>query len=317
MDVVDYTESLAIYSNDPDDVENPFWIGMTGTGLLYDTDGDGIPNPLDLYPNDPTMANIKASTGTGQIIIDASGNPGMQLQLYGISTLDPDPALNWQSPMTPEELTELWATGFPDGLVSFKVSGLPLPPDQNDPGTTITVSLTFPTPFPVNPQYYKVYGLGTSNPYIYEFGGATFDFGSNTVHLLLTDGGSGDLDGTKNGTIWDPGSVTLYVGGGGGGGGCFIATAAYGSYLHDDVMVLRRFRDEHLLTNSAGRALVDFYYEHSPPIADYLRKHVIAREATRWALTVVVFTMLHPLATGMGIMLMLLAPWGIRRARRS
>lgn len=50
----------------------------------------------------------------------------------------------------------------------------------------------------------------------------------------------------------------------GGGGGCFIATAAYCSYLHKDVSFLRRFRDEHLLTKSAGRAFVAFYYRHSP-----------------------------------------------------
>jgi hypothetical protein len=298
MNVVDYTEELAIYSNDPDNVENPFWVGMTGTGLFYDTDGDGIPNPLDLYPDDPTMANSEAATGTGQIIIDASAEQGVQL--YGITTLDPDPELNWQSPMNEEEMAELWATGFPDGLVSFKVSGLPVPPDP-DPGVTITVSLTFPTPFPDNPQYYKVSGLGTDFPYIEKFEGATFDFGTNTVHLLLTDGGSGDLDETKNGTIWDPGSVSLSVGtdtqadgGGGGGGGCFIATAAYGSSLHDDVMVLRAIRDKYLLRNPLGTAFVHLYYKHSPPFAEYIARHHTARTATRVALTPIVYTAKYP-----------------------
>ena len=62
---------------------------------------------------------------------------------------------------------------------------------------------------------------------------------------------------------------------------CFIATAAYGTALHEDIDVLRDFRDEYLMTNPLGRTLVKTYYETSPPIADALREHEGLRTAVR------------------------------------
>jgi hypothetical protein len=52
---------------------------------------------------------------------------------------------------------------------------------------------------------------------------------------------------------------------------CFIATAAYGTALHEDINVLRDFRDEYMMTNLVGRAFVEIYYSLSPPIADVIR----------------------------------------------
>ena len=73
-------------------------------------------------------------------------------------------------------------------------------------------------------------------------------------------------------------------GGGGGGGGCFIATAAWGSDMQDDVRYLRAFRDNYLLTNRAGRWFVRQYYHYSPPLADYIRRHPRLRQLVRAAL---------------------------------
>ena len=62
---------------------------------------------------------------------------------------------------------------------------------------------------------------------------------------------------------------------------CFIATAAYGTPLHEDINVLRKFRNEVLSTNTPGKALVETYYLTSPPIANALAANNELRASVR------------------------------------
>jgi hypothetical protein len=68
------------------------------------------------------------------------------------------------------------------------------------------------------------------------------------------------------------------------GGGCFIATAAYGSYMEPHVMILREFRDRFLLNNRMGKAFVEAYYQYSPPLADFIAKHANLKTVVRISL---------------------------------
>lgn len=104
---------------------------------------------------------------------------------------------------------------------------------------------------------------------------------------------------------------------GGASAGCFIATAAYGSPLEEHVATLREFRDQHLLTNTPGRWFVAQYYEHSPPIAEYIREREGLRSLVRGLLTPVVFAVRSPwlaltvlVTTGGG------ALWWLHRRRK-
>lgn len=79
-----------------------------------------------------------------------------------------------------------------------------------------------------------------------------------------------------------------------GGSDCFIATAAYGSYLNPHVQVLRNFRDQYLLKNAPGRVFVQFYNYYSPLAASVIKDHEILRIATRILLTPVVYAVKYP-----------------------
>jgi Leucine-rich repeat (LRR) protein len=65
---------------------------------------------------------------------------------------------------------------------------------------------------------------------------------------------------------------------------CFIATAAYGTPMAEEIQILRQFRDEYLLTNPLGQALVGLYYKASPPIAEFITEHPSLKPIMRTAL---------------------------------
>lgn len=101
---------------------------------------------------------------------------------------------------------------------------------------------------------------------------------------------------------------------------CFIGTAAYGSFLDPEVLVLRQFRDRVLLTTAGGRAFVAWYYRVSPPLADSIRGHENLRALTRAALTPLVYAIKYPVATLLILLVLplilplILTGWRRRRA---
>ena len=72
------------------------------------------------------------------------------------------------------------------------------------------------------------------------------------------------------------------------GGDCFIATAAYGSELEDDVQELRSFRDDILLQTRAGSVFFEEYFRHyyrlSPVIVQMMHEDPEVKDLVRWSL---------------------------------
>lgn len=69
---------------------------------------------------------------------------------------------------------------------------------------------------------------------------------------------------------------------------CFIATAAYGSPLANEINTLRDFRDKKLVSNEIGKRFVTFYYRTSPPIAKIIASRSICRKIVRIILNPIV-----------------------------
>lgn len=66
--------------------------------------------------------------------------------------------------------------------------------------------------------------------------------------------------------------------------GCFIATAAYGTPMAQEIESLRRFRDLSLESNPIGRHLVTLYYKISPPLATIIAQNKNMRSFVRLSL---------------------------------
>ena len=108
--------------------------------------------------------------------------------------------------------------------------------------------------------------------------------------------------------------------------GCFIATAAYGTPMAEEIQGLREFRDLYLLTNGVGRAFVNLYYSVSPPMAEFITEHPSLKPTVRAGLvpavvmsTIVVNTAPAEKAAVAGLLVLLsvaMAVWATRRRSR-
>ena len=64
--------------------------------------------------------------------------------------------------------------------------------------------------------------------------------------------------------------------------------SSHGSRMADEVKILQDFRDDILLPSFLGRSFVKFYYEVSPPVADFIAKHDTLRAVVSWSLLPIV-----------------------------
>jgi len=292
-----YTASLEIQSNDPDYPVRT--VNLTGIGV---SDVDGLTDVEESGPNgdDPSFDGNTDGTPDNQQAHVSSLHTFNQSHYVTLETDDENTALsNVRAADNPSPDNVPANAEFPLGFFDFTLCCF-------NQGEAKTLTIIVPAAVNMPNTYYK-FGPTPDNPvdhwYEFLFDGTTgAEFNGNKIILHFVDGQRGDDDLLENGSITDiggPGSrptvspKPIEDDGKSDGGFCFIATAAYGSYLDPDVKVLRDFRDNYLLTNSFGSAVVDFYYANSPPIADFIRQDETLRSLVRWALTPIVFAVKH------------------------
>lgn len=199
---------------------------------------------------------------------------------------------------------------------------------ENVSGSAI-VTVTYSSALPAGAKFYKV--VNGSWLEIYPEIDATNSNFPTITYTVVDNDPKFDSDmaigrivdpivlATAGGSVTDGGTsgVPQPSSGGGGGGGCFIATAAYGSYLDPHVMILRHFRDDVLLQNAAGRAFVKFYYRYSPPIADFIRDHESLRTLVRIMLTPLIVAVKYPAMLFLGLFTALYAGMSSIRIKRA
>jgi hypothetical protein len=151
--------------------------------------------------------------------------------------------------------------------------------------------------------------------------GATYQFSVVSYDEFLNDS---VLSEVVCGVPWGTdGFFSDYKNSGGGGGGnfCFIATAAFGSYDHPTVKILREFRDAFLAPMPGGEALISAYYSAGPAMARVVGESPVLRFGTRSVLTIFagfawVLSAFGPTGAGLGLCVLLAFVVGLSFSRR-
>ncbi|HEY1548169.1 MAG TPA: fibronectin type III domain-containing protein [Kofleriaceae bacterium] len=248
-------------------------IGETTTYAGY---GDPTGADGNLRPPDSTITTNAPASGAQRLELVADGSDMYRLR---VSASPDDPTA---VPNAPDQLAATEVTGSsvtitfaaPSiGTTNETVAGYdvrvlantPMDDDNFASGTEITTKVT-----PVMPGSQQSIDLGGLLPLtdywvgVRAYNGCDDDGPLAVIHVTTSDRTSGTVDA------------------------CFVATAAYGSLMANDVELLRHFRDTWLQTNVVGELGVEAYYTFGPALAGIIGESDLLRATARDALKPIV-----------------------------
>jgi hypothetical protein len=259
----------------------PFSIGdqqVLSNATTYEGYGDPTGADGALHPPDATITTDTPGSGGSRLQLVSSNG-----QMYRVQ-VDARPEFDYAMPGAPEgpELTAISTTTATlqfvapgdDGLVG-KASGYeiryladkPLTDENFDAGIPALTTIT-----PGQPgQLESVQLMGLLPETEYTVGVRAFDDCHNTgptmfVQFTTADRQAGEVDA------------------------CFVATAAYGSLMANDVELLRHVRDAALRRTVFGELFVETYYTFGPAVAGVVGESDVLRATARGFLAPIVKT---------------------------
>jgi hypothetical protein len=164
---------------------SPFSVGSRTANLMIHSNDPYRTNtviPLSGY-GQQTSAQVATATGTG--IATFSTSSGSIINLTASATTS---------------CGSLSGVTFPHGFFSFTITNI-------TPGSTVTITITFPSNVPANTQYWKC----INGQWVDVTSLIGDNDGDNVLTLTITDGGLGDADGQVNGVITDPGGPATRI----------------------------------------------------------------------------------------------------------
>ena len=273
---VSYGDFGAPYRGQPSVVYRvPFSVGGSDSTASVDSySGYGDPDGLDgnlRQPDNTITTNVPGSGGARlSLIADAAGSYRVRVSSHPESdAIAPGLANEAQAAVvSPTGATISFVAPGDDGQGNGKVrgyeiryrAGAPLTEANFESGTSVSL------PSPDDPgqvQTFDIPGLLPETDYY--VGIRSFDECHNNSALAIV-------------AFTTPALQTGEV------NACFVATAAYGSIMANDVAVLRQFRDHLLRDNVFGEMFVETYYTFGPAVAGIVDRSELLRESARVAL---------------------------------